>query len=30
VDAEGKINGGGALLKIRTSMGHIEIRRGSK
>ncbi len=30
VDAEGKINGGGALLKIRTSMGHIDIRRGSK
>ncbi len=30
VYAEGKINGGGALLKVRTSMGHIEILRAGK
>jgi DUF4097 and DUF4098 domain-containing protein YvlB len=30
IDAQGAINGGGPLLKIRTSAGNIELRRGKR
>jgi hypothetical protein len=30
IDGQGAINGGGPLLKIRTTAGNIELRRGKR